>query len=351
MRSILFCICVFPFVLFAQVKASSPAAGSGGYLITGQIEGLSLKSKVFLVNEQTGARVNEANCLQGKFKLKGKLSSPDFLYLQFEGISEKVPLFLENSSVIISGKMDAITKLTIKGSPSQQHFELFSNQLAPHSIDLLKDITDSTAKSNIASICESFVRDHPGSNVAALAILCFNQVSGISTKSKQLYYLLKPDVQKIALAKLVEEHLQKLYNNDIGTVLPDFEQADSNGNMITLRSFRGKYLLIDFWASWCGPCRAENPTVVEAYNQYKDKNFTVLGVSLDKERQAWLNAIEADELTWSQVSDLKGWDNSLAQQFRITGIPQNILIDKEGKIIAKNLRGDNLFKKLEMLIR
>jgi peroxiredoxin len=124
--------------------------------------------------------------------------------------------------------------------------------------------------------------------------------------------------------------------------MPEFKQNDVNGKLVSLSSFRGKYLLVDFWASWCGPCRAENPNVVKAYNQYKDKNFTILSVSLDQDKSKWLEAIKKDGLTWTHVSDLKYWNNAVAVQFGIQSIPASFILDPNGKIIAKDLRGDAL---------
>jgi thiol-disulfide isomerase/thioredoxin len=109
----------------------------------------------------------------------------------------------------------------------------------------------------------------------------------------------------------------------------------------------GKYVLIDFWASWCGPCRAENPNLVKVYNDFKDKGFDIFGVSLDTDRKSWLKAIKDDNLTWHHVSDLKGWENSAAQVYGVRAIPANVLLDKDGYIIGKNLRGEDLRKKLE----
>jgi peroxiredoxin len=137
----------------------------------------------------------------------------------------------------------------------------------------------------------------------------------------------------------------------MGKEIPEFEQSDVNGKSVNIKSFRGKYVLIDFWASWCGPCRGENPNVVAAFNKYKDKNFTVLGISLDKSKDPWLQAIQDDALTWTQLSDLKGWGNAVAQKFRIQSIPQNFLIDPNGVVIGKNLRGQALEDKLAEVIR
>lgn len=127
-----------------------------------------------------------------------------------------------------------------------------------------------------------------------------------------------------------------------GEAAPDFTLPDQNGNMISLSSFKGKYVLVDFWASWCGPCRMENPNVVAAYQKYKNKNFTILGVSLDKAKEPWLKAIQDDQLTWTHVSDLKFWESAVVPLYSIDGIPYNVLIDPTGKIVAQNLRGGAL---------
>ena len=137
----------------------------------------------------------------------------------------------------------------------------------------------------------------------------------------------------------------------VGSQAPDFSMADASGKQIALSSFKGKYVLIDFWASWCGPCRGENPNVVANYNKFKNKNFTVLGVSLDEDKTKWLEAIKKDKLSWAHVSDLKGWNSASVPLFGFDGIPYNVLIDPTGKIIATELRGEELGRKLEVVLK
>ncbi|MCS6823361.1 MAG: TlpA family protein disulfide reductase [Cytophagaceae bacterium] len=136
----------------------------------------------------------------------------------------------------------------------------------------------------------------------------------------------------------------------VGQYAPDISLPDTSGRLITLSSFRGKYVLLDFWASWCGPCRAENPNVVRMYEKYKDKNFVIVSVSLDKDRNAWLRAIATDGMNWVHMSDLMYWDSPVVALYKINGIPMTFLLDKEGKIVAKNIRGEQLEKKISSLI-
>jgi peroxiredoxin len=150
--------------------------------------------------------------------------------------------------------------------------------------------------------------------------------------------------------KYIREQIDNGKVGAVGTEAMDFVQTDTSGIPVSLSSFKGKYVLVDFWASWCKPCRMENPNLVSAYERFKAKNFTVLGVSLDRSRDAWVKAIQDDKLAWSQVSDLKFWNNAVAMQYRIQQIPQNFLIDPNGKIVGKNLRGTDLDSRLCALL-
>ena len=153
-------------------------------------------------------------------------------------------------------------------------------------------------------------------------------------------------------AKSLKENIEIAKKTGVGKIAMDFTQDDTLGKPVSLSSLRGRYLLVDFWASWCGPCRAENPNLVKVFHKYKDKGFHILGVSLDRpgQKEKWMKAIHDDGLEWTQVSDLQFWNNAVAKQYGIQAIPQNLLLDPEGKIIAKNIRGEELEQKVSEVV-
>ena len=164
---------------------------------------------------------------------------------------------------------------------------------------------------------------------------------------KSLLIGLDNSIKNSPYIELINERIDQLNLSKVGNTIPSFSLRNSINEDVSIEYFRGQYVLIDFWASWCGPCRSENPNVVKAYNKYKQKGFTVLGISLDTDKDAWLKAISDDKLNWTHISDLQGWKNETAQKFGVRSIPFSILIDPEGIILAKNLRAQDLHEELE----
>jgi peroxiredoxin len=197
-----------------------------------------------------------------------------------------------------------------------------------------------------------YAKTNPNSPLALYALQRFN-IYGINVaKTVPVFNKFSEAVQKSSSGLLFKKKIDIAKKTSIGELALEFSQNDTLGKPVSLSSFKGKYVLLDFWASWCGPCRAENPNVVKVFNKYKDKNFTILSVSLDQPdgKDRWIQAIHDDKLTWTHVSDLQFWANAVAKQYDIQSIPANLLIDPKGKIIAKNLRGDKLEEQLQGLI-
>ena len=338
-----------PFWVFSQTAPVKETA-IAGYEITGNVTGYEDGTAVSFLNQQTGVLQKQATIEKGKFLIKGTLAEPSLIVLIFGDTPPAIPLFIDNSKIKIEGDRNNLEHLSVTGSQTQNEFALYSGEVKPYEKLFVPDAEKDTASvAAVEKISEAFVKKNPSSYVAPIAIIRVLQSSGNVALADKMYKQMSGSVKISSFGRYVNQQLALARINPIGSQVTDFSQADTAGHTVKISSFRGKYVLIDFWASWCRPCRMENPNVVSAYNKYHQKNFTVLGVSLDQAKPAWISAIRMDGLTWTHVSDLKGWSNEVASLFHITSIPQNLLIDPDGKIIAKNLRGEALEKKLEEL--
>jgi peroxiredoxin len=314
---------------------------------------------------------------KGKFTYTGKIAEPTLVnfrvkYANTAGDTkpknEIVQVFLEEGKMSISAK-DSLKNYTVSGSEAHTEFKALVAQQKPYNERLTvlyqdwskfnkeknkaeqKKVEDKIDAVNVElkdNVYYAYVKAKPNSPVALYALKQYAGWDIDGDKVDPLFQTLPASVQQWPSAVALKEQIDIAKKTGIGKMAMDFTQNDTLGNPVSLSSFKGKYVLVDFWASWCGPCRAENPNVVRVFNQYKDNGFTVLGVSLDRPnaKDKWLKAINDDQLTWTHVSDLKYWDNEVAKQYGIKAIPQNLLINPQGVIVAKNLRGEELEAKL-----
>lgn len=346
--------------------------GGDDYTIKGDLK--NYKDSVLYLAQQEGSipSFDTLKVTDGKFTFKGKTDKPKFAQIITPDQRSGIALFLEPGTIEISGDADSMNygKVTATGTPNNDDLQKVMKIQEPfmHTMMTIQSeymqarmSGDTTTTNSIEKTMDSiqtvitdkmkgFVKDNPKSMVSILILQ--SMVNNIEdSELGQLYSGLDTSVQHSTLGELIGTKLASEKKTSIGEMAPDFTMNNIEGKPVSLSSFRGKYVLVDFWASWCGPCRQENPNVVKVYNQYKDKNFTILGVSLDKTKDDWQKAIKDDHLNWHQVSDLKYWDNSAAKLYGIQAIPANFLIDPDGRIIAKNLRGDKLEEELAQVLK
>lgn len=332
--------------------------------ITGDIKGLKVSELVFSYAVADSSKRDTVKVKGGKFVWKKKLVNPKKIYILFP--NRNFEFFAENSRISITGSADSIAKLKITGSKTQNEADTFFASLKDiedqqyslalqyekaskeERLAIEEEIADLRTKQRART--NAYIAEHPDSYFS-VNLVKDRSITGSYRDVKEAFDLLSTSAQNSEIGRWVNKRLKVLKRGSIGETVINFSQKDTEGKVVHFADFRGKYVLIDFWASWCGPCRAENPNVLKAYNKYKEKNFTVLGVSLDDNGDNWKKAIQDDGMPWTQVSDLKGWENEVSSYYGIRGIPSSLLVDPEGKIIAKNLRGEALNKKLAELFK
>ncbi|KUG08871.1 TlpA disulfide reductase family protein [Solirubrum puertoriconensis] len=360
-----------------DASSSNTAAGNAGFVVTGQLRNAPAGTPLYLAELAEGQFVSRDTVKtdsQGRFTIKGSTSEPAIYQIKLNE-ENNVLVALDNQTKLqLTGDASKLaTTYTVKGSKDSEVWQQMSRAMTRHgnymgsimrryqanaqagrqdSMQLLEQ-RFYVAKAKSTAELKGIIKKNPTSVVSAFVLgepQLFNADENFGFADSVATQLTKAQPNSRYTQALVQK-LEPLRKTAIGTVAPDIQLPTPDGKSVALSSLRGKYVLLDFWASWCGPCRQENPNVVRTFDKYKSKNFTVFGVSLDQDKNKWVKAIDNDKLAWTHVSDLKGWQSAAGQAYGIQSIPMNFLLDPQGKIIAKNLRGPALDEKLAQLIK
>lgn len=357
MKKWLFAFLLLPLTIAAQPKPQ-------GFTLEGKLDGYPDGTDIVLIKNGDNTEIGRTKLAKGKFTIKGSVKEPLLCFLAV-GTDRPSELYIENASITVKGNKSKPSVYEVEGSASHRDFATFltafipiANQLnalantinattQPEERDKLTVIYKKT-QDDMQKAIDKFVKDKPRSYSAPFILFATYSFNEDPAMLESRYKLLDEKIRKTEMGLQLAQFITESKIGAVGTDALDFTQPDTTGTPVALSSFRGKYVLVDFWASWCGPCRVENPIVVESFKKFNKKNFTVLGVSLDRpgQKDKWVSAIHEDNLTWTHVSDLQFWNNSAAVLYKVKGIPQNILVDPQGKIVAKNLRGPALEAKL-----
>lgn len=365
--------------LFAAFAACN--GGQGKFTVIGDVAGMP-EADVFL--EEIGIEnlvaidsVHVGN--DGKFELSGSAPEPRLYRLRFPD-SRYILLSIKEGNVKVTANWDDIENYQVSGSEGSESLKRLLLIVRGHMRDLneMQVVVDTLRRSGDEEKLASAMASMKEMNVSLTRYIeVYADTTSHLPNAIFAAQILNPQAEGQFLESFVQSlpsrfpdsklgaDFTEKYNQMMGAMnqqkqaagaatngatAPEIKLQAPDGNMVSLSSFRGKYVLIDFWASWCGPCRQENPNVVKAYQAFKDKNFTILGVSLDEDKDKWLEAIKKDNLTWTHISDLKGWQSVAARDYNVNGIPANFLVDPNGVIIASNLRGPELTAKLEQIL-
>jgi peroxiredoxin len=342
------------------------------YVIKGKIEG-SDSITFYLQKREAGKTVSidSAVSRKGSFTMKGGVVDyPQLMQLVAGNTRKRTSFYLENSEINVKGSLDSLFKADVTGSKAQDEYKSFISSNKPLSdkySGLVIKYQSASQSGNIAmaanlekqldsiqaemtNLQKNFVKNNPKSYITPSIVVSLSyemEADEIESMVKGL----DTSIAALPPIKSLEERVAVMKAVAVGQKAPDFTLSDVNGNPVALSSKIGsKLLLIDFWASWCNPCRMENPNVVKIYNEFHKKGFDVFGVSLDQKKESWVKAITDDKLTWTHVSDLQYWNNAAAKLYAVNSIPANFLLDETGKIIGKNLRGEALYNKVNEIL-
>jgi peroxiredoxin len=376
-RKLIAAICfLWPCVLLAQTSSRKST-----FVLAGKVERPLVSSKIYLLYQTEGKRVVDSSLIvDNNFHFKGIVPDPLFatLILDHDGNGLKslsvklvdevdmLHFYLHPGNTSVKG-VDSISSATFTLSTINKDYCRYRALLNVNEDHLAIKLSAKMQRERTAAsenryvkfddslklarrpFLKQFAKANPSSYVALIALQEYAGAFPDADEIKPLFDALQPSIKSSKAGKEFNIVLMSKKELATGAMAPDFTQNDTLGRPVKLSSFRGKYVLIDFWASWCPSCRENNPELVKVYNELKYKNFTILGVSLDSHetKNAWIKAIKNDGLTWQQVSDLKHWDNWVVKKYGINAIPQNLLIDKAGRIMARNIGMDELKKKLE----
>lgn len=358
--------------ILAALLASCGPQQPQQYELTGNILGLE-EGMVYLQDRVNGLFVNidSTKVENSSFVLNGSLHYPQMRYLSIEGIDFRFSLFLENSEISIQIDAHAPQRYFVKGSASHDIFHDFNLLLAKHEAtvnEIQQEILEAeiTGQQELAlqlrqkyedtqqatpSLVKDYVTRHSDKTVAAFIATRFLAHSMDGEDLTALVNVFEPSISQTLYVNHLRERAEKLVSVGVGKIAPDFSLPGVDGEPLALSDFRGKYVLVSFWASWCSYCRVGNPHLVSMYSKYRGPGFEILGVSLDRSREAWLKGIAEDDIEWPQISDLQGWQNAASTRYGVSSIPANVLVDPQGVIIARNIRGAELEQKLQELFR